>query len=195
MTDRLLIQLYRRPETVFPIDQIAQMFPGIPYKSLRDRLSYCTKTGKLIRVRHGIYAKPSYNHLELANKIYTPSYISLETVLAKEGIVFQYYETIFAVSYLTRTVSVAGKDIQYRQIKGIVLTNPHGVEYHDEVAIASRERAFLDAVYIYKDYHFDNLGVIDWQKVDELTPVYRSKTVKKRIAGYRKLYQEDYAQH
>jgi len=39
--------------------------------------------------RRGIYAKDkNYDRLELANRIYTPSYISLETVLSREGIVF-----------------------------------------------------------------------------------------------------------
>ena len=192
MTDRLLIQLYRRPETVFSVDHIAQMFPGITYKSLRHRLSYCTKTGKLLRVRHGIYAKPSYNRFELANTLYAPSYISLETVLAREGIVFQYYETVFLVSYLTRTIKAPDGDFQYRQIKGSVLTNPRGIERENGVAIASRERAFLDAVYIYKDYHFDNLGVIDWQKISELTPIYRNTAFEKRVAGYHKLSKEDH---
>lgn len=195
MNDNFLIRLYSSPETVFTIHEISQTFRAVSYKSVRDRLHYFTKTGKLQRIHRGIYAKPSYNPLELANKLYTPSYISLETVLAKEGVVFQYYETVFLASYLTRTLTVGGTEIQYRQLKGSVLTNTQGIEQRVGYAIASLERAFLDAVYIYKDYHFDNLGVIDWQKIDGLKSIYKSDAFEKRIIGYRKLSKEDYAQH
>ena len=108
------------------------------------------------------------------------------------GVVFQHYETIFVVSYLTRAVSVGTIDIQYRQTKGPVLTNTSGIEHKDGYFIASTERAFLDAVYIYKDYHFDNLGVIDWKEVSELKKIYHSNSLEKRVEKYQKLYKEDY---
>lgn len=195
MDKDLILKLYSRPETVFTIDEISQLFPDISYESLRDRLYYFTKTGKLKRLHQGIYAKKDYNLLELANKLYKPSYISLETVLAKKGVVFQYYKTIFAVSYLTRSVKLDDIKIQYRQIKGEILTNPQGVECQKGYFIATLERAFLDAVYIYKNYHFDNLGVIDWDKVAELKDSYGSKAFKKRVEEYFKLYKEDDGKH
>lgn len=195
MNSDLILQLYSRPETVFTIDEVSQLFPNIAHKSIRDRLYYFTKVGKLKRLHHGIYAKKEYNPLELANKLYRPSYISLETVLAKEGVVFQYYETIFVVSYLTREVKLNEISIQYRQIKGNVLTNTQGVEQKSGYFIATLERAFLDAVFIYKNYHFDNLGVINWEKVNELKKLYDNKNFEKRIEEYSKLYQEDYGKH
>lgn len=185
MTDDLILKIYSRPDTVFTIDEISQLFPNIAYKNLRDRLSYFTRVGKLKRPHHGIYAKGEYNPFELANKLYKPSYISLETVLVKGGVVFQYYETIFAVSYLTRSVSINGVSIQYRRIKAGLLTNLQGIEQKEGYFIASLERAFLDAVYIYKNYHFDNLGTINWEKVAELKKIYRNKVFEKRIEEYK----------
>lgn len=195
MNGNLLLQLYSRPETVFTIDEISQLFPNISSKSLRDRLYYFTKVGKIRRLHHGIYAKKEYNPFELANKLYKPSYISLETVLTKGGVVFQHYETIFLVSYLTRTIKINSTDIQYRQLKGEVLTNTQGVEQKTGYFIATVERAFLDAVYIYKNYHFDNLEAINWEKVENLKTIYKSKVFEKRVEGYYKLYQEDYGKH
>jgi len=195
MENSLILQLYSRPETVFTLDEISQLFPNVLYESLRDRLYYFTKIGKLKRLHTGIYAKKEYSPFELANKIYKPSYISLETVLAKEGVVFQHYETIFLVSYLTRTIKVNSTDIQYRQIKGEVLTNTLGIEQKVGYFIATPERAFLDAVFIYKNYHFDNLGAIDWEKVENLKKIYKSKAFEKRIEDYYKLNQEDYGKH
>lgn len=186
MNNDLILTLYSQPQTVFTLDEISLFFPKIPYGNLRSRIRYFTNVGKLKRLRQGIYAKNEYNPLELANKLYVPSYISLETVLFKGSVVFQYYETIFAVSYLTRTVKVNNTNIQYRQIKGDVLTNTQGVEQKDGYFIASLERAFLDAVYIYRNYHFDNLGTIDWDKVAELKKIYGSRVFEKRVEDYGK---------
>lgn len=182
----IIMQLYSKPQTIFTVNEVSQLFPDISYKSIRDRLHYFTKAGKLQHVRHGIYAKPSYNPLELANKIYRPSYISLETVLARRGVVFQYYKTIYAVSYLTRLIEVRETSIQYRQIPANILTNMQGIERRVGYAIASLERAFLDAVYIYKNYHFDHLGIINWDTVNNLKPLYKSTAFNKRVEQYRK---------
>lgn len=188
----ILLTLYRRPSTVFTVGEIAQLLPHIPVKRLRDRLYYFNSVGKITRLKQGIYAKIDYNPLEVANRVYTPSYISLETVLAKGGVVFQYYETIFAVSYLTRSIRVGAIPIQYRHIKGEILTNTKGIEEKAGYWIASVERAFLDAVYIYKNYHFDNLGMLDWEKIADLKTLYGSRVFEKRIAEYYLLYKEEY---
>lgn len=192
MNKDLLLLLYSRPETVFTMNEVAQLSPQISYESLRDRLYYFVKAGKLKRPHHGIYAKQDYNFFELVNKIYTPSYISLETVLAKGGVVFQYYETIFLVSYLTRSITVNGTEVQYRRLLGDVVTNMQGIEYKEGYFIATLERAFLDAVYIYKNYYFDNLGSLDWEKVNAIKKIYNNKTFESRVDGYYKIYKEDY---
>lgn len=192
MKNDIILTLYSRPQTVFTMDEIALFFPRIPYENLRSRIRYFTDAGKLKRLRHGVYAKIEYNPLELANKLYKPSYISFETVLAVGGVVFQYYETVFLASYLTRNIEVDGVDIQYRQIKGDVLTNPEGIEQKESYFIATLERAFLDAVYLYRNYHFDNLGTIDWERVDKLKKIYNSKAFEDRVEEYYKWYKEDY---
>jgi predicted transcriptional regulator of viral defense system len=195
MDENMILDLYRRPETVLTIDEIAQMFPEISYKSLKDRLSYFTKTGHIRRLRSGVYAKLDYNPLELANKVYKPSYISLETVLFRGGVVFQTYQTIFVVSYLTRTLTIDHQDIQLRKMKEVVLTNMAGIDPQTGYFMASLERAFLDAIYIYRDYHFDNLEVINWEKVEFLKGIYRSLAFEKRVKGYYQIYQEEHGRH
>ena len=104
-------------------------------------------------------------------------------------------ETIFAVSYLTRAITVADVHIQYRTIRKDILTNTQGVLRHDGYAVASLERAFLDAVYIYKNYHFDNLGPINWEKVETLKSLYANHSFEKRLDGYYQEYKEDHVSH
>ncbi len=192
MTRDLILELYSRPQTVFQIEEIAQIFSEISPGNLRRRLHYFVKTGKLKNLRRGIYAKNTYEPLELANKIYTPSYISFETVFLKEGMVFQYYETIFVASYLSRDLTVDGHKISYRQIGEPALSNKSGIEEKGGYFIASPERAFLDGVFLYKDYYFDNLSGLNWKGVFELAPIYNSKALANRVREYYKYYQEEY---
>jgi len=191
MDKNLLLHLYSRPESVFTVNEVAQFFPNLSYKSLKNSLYYFTKVGKLKKLHYGIYAKKEYSPLEAANKIYKPSYISLETVLTKGGVVFQHYGTIFLASYLTRTIEINDTNIQYRQIGKHILTNTEGIEQKTGYFIASLERAFLDAVYIYKNYHFDNLEALDWNKIEGLEKIYKNKAFEKRLKNYYKLKQEE----
>lgn len=188
-----ILELYKKPQTIFTLKEISLLFPKIPYKNLKSRVNYFVLVGKLKNLRKGIYAKDNFNFLELANKIYTPSYVSLETVLEKEGIIFQKYQTIFLASYLTRRIKVAGREIFYRKIKDEILLNNLGIEEGDSYFIATKERAFLDAIFLYKDYHFDNLKPLDWDKVEELKSIYSNKALEKRVREYYRIYKEDYA--
>jgi len=191
MNKNFLLEIYKKPQTTFSLKEISLMFPQLSYKNLKSKLSYFVSVGKLKRVRRGIYVKEGFNPLELANKIYTPSYISLETVLEKEGIVFQKYQTIFVVSYLTRKIKVGEQEIFYRKIKNEILLNDLGIEEENFCFVASRERAFLDAIFLYKNYHFDNLRPLDWEKIKEMEKIYSNKALVKRVTQYYKIYKKD----
>ncbi|MFZ8803248.1 MAG: hypothetical protein ACO2PO_09750, partial [Candidatus Calescibacterium sp.] len=122
-----------------------------------------------------------YNKFELATKIYKPSYISFETVLSQSGVIFQYYSQIFVASYLTREIGVDGQKYFYRKIKGSILTDPTGLEYKGTYWIATKERAFLDTLYLNKNYYFDNTSVLDKEKILEILPIYKNKSLEKRV--------------
>lgn len=191
MRDNIILSLYKKPQTVFTLQEIALLFPKIPYENLKKRMSYLSTTQAIKKLTRGVYAKDQFNVLELANKLYTPSYVSLETVLQKAGVTFQYYESIFAVSYLSRTMEVGGQTIQYRRMNKEILLNKRGIEEHEHVVIASPERAFLDAVYLYKQYHFDNLSALHWDHITELQDLYGSRTLLTRVSEFYRVYQEE----
>jgi len=91
-----IIALFRSGNTVFTFGDIALLLGETDHDNLKARLHYYIKKGLLYHIRRGIYARDAnYDRLELATKIFIPSYISLETVLAKEGLIFQYYDSIF----------------------------------------------------------------------------------------------------
>ena len=192
MENNLVLEIYRLPQTVFTLKEISILFPKISYQSLKDKLSYAVETGKLIKLRKGVYAKNNFNPFELANKIFTPSYISLETVLQKEGIIFQSYETIIVASYLTRRLTIGSIKLSFRKIQDVVLLNHEGIKEVDNYFIASKERAFLDALFLYKNYHFDNLRPLDWESIFQLKKIYQSKILEKRVDDYYQLFKKDY---
>jgi predicted transcriptional regulator of viral defense system len=184
--------LLRSPKTVFTINDIALLWGETAAANVRVRLSSYVKNGKLVRVHHGIYAKDkNYDRLELATRIYTPSYISFETVLTRAGVNFQYYGNLFVASYVTREIEADGQKISFIKIKDYVLSNTAGIEHINDVAIATKERAFLDRVYVSKDYHFDHLDILDWDKVFQILPIYRNKRMDKKVAEYFKHYQDN----
>lgn len=193
MKEDLIFELYKKHQSVFSLKELSLLFPQFSYKNIKRRLSYYVKSGKLKRLRQGIYAKEQFNYLELANKIYSPSYIGLETVLEREGIIFQKYKVIFVVSYLTRKVALDEQKIFYRKIKVGVLLNNIGIQKENYYSIATKERAFLDAVFLYKDYHFDNLKPLDWDKVMEIKKIYQSKILEERVEEYRQTFKKEYA--
>jgi len=184
--------LLRSPKTVFSTKDIVLLWGEKGGIAIRVRLSNYVKTGKLIRVHHGIYAKDkNYDRFELATRIYTPSYISFETVLTRTGINFQYYGNIFVASYVTREIFADGQKISFLRMKDYVLSNTIGIEHINDTAIATKERAFLDRIYVSKDYHFDNLDALDWDKVFEILPIYRNKRMDKKVKEYFNYYKNN----
>jgi hypothetical protein len=117
--------------------------------------------------------------------LYTPSYISFETVLREAAIIFQHYETIFVAGPWSITKKVGDYTFTFRKLKESVLYNPSGIKNQENYSIAATERAFLDMIYLFPEYYFDNLGPLNWDICFELVPMYENKQLVKRLTKYR----------
>lgn len=171
-----IVDLLKSQGTVFSFKEILLSSGKTPSALLRRQLHYYVKKGVLYSIRRGLYAKDkNYNKFELGTKIFTPAYVSLETVLAQAGVIFQYYSTIFVITYQTKDIECDGHSYSFRKIKDSILMNKSGLEDTGRYFIASKERAFLDILYLNKNYYFDNLYPIDFEKVFELLPIYGNK--------------------
>ena len=185
----IVLAIYKENRTVFRLNDISILVGEGNFQSLNKKLNYYVHTGKLESPRKGIYTKPDYNPEELACIVFTPSYISLEYVLQKAGIVFQYDSRITSVSYLSRNIEVRKQQFVFRKIKGSALVNTMGIiRQKNHVNIASAERAFLDILYLEKDSYFDNLNPLNRELVYKLLPLYQSKAL---TLGVTKLLQND----
>jgi len=173
--------IYRSDRSVFRLRDIG-MLTGIKNPdSLKSAVSYYAARGVLKQVRRGIYVKEGYTAEELACRIYSPSYVSLETVLCGAGVVFQYSSAVTAVSYLSRTITVDGREIVYRKLKDPVLIDDRGIQREGNVNIAIPERAFLDRLYLSGNYYFDNTRSLDRNLIQDLLQIYRSQSLETRV--------------
>lgn len=181
MSKDLILIIYLGKQTVFSLQELVKLFPNIPYNNLKRRLSYYVTTGRLKKLRKNIYSKINYNPLEVPQKPYLPSYISLESVLNKEK------SSIYSVSYISRTINIDGNKMVYRKLPAKVLINRKEIKETDGYFIASKERAFTDAVYIYKDHFFSNLNGLNWDKIMRLKNIYKNRAFEKRINNYHRI--------
>lgn len=181
--------LLRSRKTIFSAKDVALLWGEAGGGASQVRLNYYVKAGKLTRIRRGMYAKDkNYDKYEFATNILRPSYISFETVLGSAGMTFQYYSQIFVASYVKRDIKCDGQEYTFRKINKKILINPAGIDQDREYSIASKERAFLDTIYRSKNYHFDNLSPLDWDKVFEIVPIYNNKKMSKKVQKYYEYY-------
>ena len=109
------------------------------------------KQGYIEHVRRGLY-KFSDEHVPdvyLANKIYAPSYVSLEFALSYHRVIPEaVYEITSVTPRATRRFTALGKIFSYRKIKRAAFTG-YSVQKQRELGfyIADPEKAFVDTNY------------------------------------------------
>lgn len=190
-----ILSILKSNNTVFSFKEILLASGESNPALLRRRIYSYIKNGQLYGIRRGLYAKDkNYDKLELAIKIFIPAYVSFETVLAEAGVTFQHYSQIFVASYQTKEIDCDGQIFSFKKLKTNVLNNNSGIENKGYYSIASKERAFLDIVYLNKDYHFDNLSPLDWDKVFSILPMYENKRMTKKVNQYYKDFKSKQSQ-
>jgi len=190
-----ILNILKSNNTVFSFKEILLTSGESNPALLRRRIYSYIKNGQLYGIRRGLYAKDkNYNKFELATKIFIPAYVSFETVLAEAGVTFQHYSQIFVASYQTKEIDCDGQIFSFKKLKTNILNNNSGIENKGFYSIASKERAFLDIVYLNKDYHFDNLSPLDWDKVFSILPLYENKRMTKKVNQYYKDFKSKQSQ-
>src|SRR3989338_10030045 len=126
--DNLIAKLYQSPKTILTNKDLALIWGETNLNNLKAKIAYYVKRGVLIRLTRNVFAKDAnYNAKELATSIYTPSYISFDTVLPEAGIIFQHHDSIFVAGPYPMTKKVDGHTITFRKLKDSVLYNAIGV--------------------------------------------------------------------
>jgi len=186
---RAIGKLFQSPKTILTNEDLALILSENNRDNLKAKISYYIKTKALIRLTRGVFAKSrDYEARELATSLYSPAYISFETALREAGLIFQHYDTIFVASRRSKTMMVDKQVITFRKLKDPVLYNPAGIANRGSYSLATAERAFLDTLYLFPDYYFDDLGPIDWDKCFDLVKIYGNRQLVYRLTKYQKKY-------
>ena len=110
-----------------------------------------------------LYNLKESDYRMIANSIYIPSYVSFETVLRDEGVIFQRYTSIFVACKYTKTITIPvykgleSVKVQCLKMPEELLANPLGIKTKDGYNIATLERALCDIFWKYESFYLDNL--------------------------------------
>lgn len=139
---------------VFTVEEVCVFFPGEKRGTLKQYLSRWKKAGRIARLRKGLYelvypAPRPLSDMVLANKIYTPSYVSLETALSHYSLIPEV--SMAVVSVTTKATRRFKNDhglFVYRSVQpkafcGYRIENHGGVD----ALIAEPEKALTDFLY------------------------------------------------
>jgi predicted transcriptional regulator of viral defense system len=155
-------------------------------------VSWYVKSGKLKRIRRGLYAidRDNLDPYVVANKAVTPSYVTGFTILIKHGLSFQVTNTIHSAALKSQTIKIDDIEFIYHGIKEDIFRNDIGIEKNDDVSEASLERAVVDVIY-YSGGRFqfeDYLDGIDWVKLRQIGRIYGKKSMMKALSELEKKY-------
>jgi predicted transcriptional regulator of viral defense system len=139
---------------IFSRTYVVKLFLYESQSHINTQLHRMIKRGDIFGLKRGVYSFPDakLDEFVVANKLYVPSYVSLESVLNSSGIIPDIAPTVTSVTTVTSkklttplgsfTYSKINKDLffGYRS----VLDQQSGLYYN----IARPEKAFLDYIYI-----------------------------------------------
>lgn len=169
--------IIKSKKTVFTFQEIKKIL-GIPTDAGVKSFLQRAKANRLLYGHYkGIRTLHNYDPFEFAQIFRPQSYISLETVLFKEGVFFQYYgNTISCASTDSRNYVIDGKTYAFYKIKSDILNNPIGIRNYEHYRIATPERALCDYVYLHPRATIDAPESINKIRLNQILPIYPQKT-------------------
>lgn len=137
--------------TIFSPLEFRRLF-GVSSFATNKFLHHYTKKKFFTKLRNGLYCLSSNipSPFTIANKLYQPSYISLETALSFYGILPEtVYEITSVSTRATRRFETLEKEFSYTKLKRILFT---GYTFHEnnqeKFLIAEPEKSLLDYFYL-----------------------------------------------
>lgn len=199
-----LFPFYHR---IFTLEELRNCFHESS-SAIKTQLSRLTKKGVLIRLKKNCYTFTRFpaESPTIGQQIVSPSYLSLETVLSRQGII---PEGAIAYTFIT------SKKTQHYQTPFGIFYYRHlpagfffGVEKAaDGVWMATKEKALLDYLYLnsskftlefacFQAERFDQLDALNWNQLQTWAKKYGMKKLEKLV---KKLHEysksEEYQAH
>ena len=184
-----LLKLVNSKKTVFTTGDLMLFWNTENKNSLWVNISRALKDEYLKIIRRGLYklAGVEVNKFELAGKLKKRSYISFETVLAKDGIINQWYGAYFSASDRKLKIENEYGEFDYRKLSEKILNNRLGIINQGNYFIAGVERAICDYFCKVGFQQLDDLDGIDKEKLIKISKIYHNKRLEKDILKLTKL--------
>lgn len=171
----------RLKSNLFTVLDVAKYFPEEFASNIKIQLSRFTKRGLIQRIKRGLYAfdLTAIDEMAMAQLLYQPSYISLESALFYYGLIPDVAQVVTSVTpTTTKTIATSFGKYQYAKITPKLFFGykvVSGGKENQSVNMAEKEKALLDYFYIRRIKSTADLR-IDLSKVD--------KTIYHRYARY-----------
>ena len=185
-------QFDKRP--LISLIEIQKAFPKLD----KRRLTEWNKKGYIENVKRGFYrfTDQSLNQGSIyfiANKIYNPSYISLESALAIYNVIPEAVFSVTSISSLNTTkLNTCVGNLTYNHLKENLFFGYELIELNGlTTALASPEKAILDYLYLHSElkasadfealrWNKEILKTLDFQRFSDYLQLFNSKRVSKR---------------
>ena len=193
--NRLSYQLRRNKLSLFTLRDIKNLFPGEEAKTIKNNLMRWVSKGYLVRLRRGVYEfssqglEASLPDVYVANRLYEPSYVSLETALSIYSIIPGVAAGVTSVTTRpTRAFKNRYGAFFYRTCRPRAFTGYRLVNYEGfKVRLADKEKALVDFIYYrlrsgfppdFGNERFDKklLKELNWKKVSYYAGFFNKRT-------------------
>ncbi len=163
------VQLAKLGILVFHAGDLANLWQIKNPNTLHTTLKRYAQEGLIIRIQRGLYSLLPVEKIDprlLGLKVlHRYAYVSTETILSQEGIIFQHIPQITLVSSVSQKFAIGNNQYSCRKLADRFLFNDAGIIIKDGMQIATVERAVADLLYFNPKYYFDAKNLINWKKV------------------------------
>ena len=185
-------QFDKRP--LISLNEIQKSFPKLD----KRRLTEWSKKGYIENVKRGFYrfTNQSLNQGSIyfiANKIYPPSYVSLESAFAIYQVIPEAVFRVTSISSLNTTkLNTSVGNLTYNHLKENLFFGYELIELNGlTIAMANAEKAILDYLYLHSElkeyadfealrWNKEILKSLDFQRFSDYLQLFNSKRVSKR---------------
>lgn len=163
-------------------DREFRQITGVSQVAAKFLLIRYAKRGLLCRLKRGLYAARARmpSSWAIANRVYKPSYVSLESALSHYGLI---PESVYGVTSVTtratREFEIGGSSFLYRTIKRAAFAGYRAVEMDGQsILLAEKEKALADYLY---------LAFLRKERVNSRLAIGRAS--KTKLRGYLRLFE------
>lgn len=176
-----------RKKNYFTVEDVSTLL-GITMSSAKVLCTRYAKRGMFIRLKNNFYvldrvwetANTKYL-FRIANFLQVPSYVSFMTALSINEVTTQVQRNFFENASLKRSKKITAKGVTFHYYK---LSEKYYFDFAkvDDVFMASKEKAFLDVVYLYSfgkyriDFSSLDLDKLDKLRIQKMMMVFPDKT-------------------